>query len=47
MPTLFASTLPKPHKPTHQPKLYQRACKASPSEKEILKNAHRTPDKKD
>jgi len=30
MPTLFASTLPKPHKPTLQPKLCQRACKADP-----------------
>jgi hypothetical protein len=29
MPTLFASTLPKPHKPTHRPKLCQRACKAN------------------
>ena len=38
----FASTLPKPHKPLLQPKLCQRACKANPREKEILKNAHRT-----
>ena len=29
MPTLFASTLPKPHKPKHRPKLCQRACKAN------------------
>jgi len=29
-PTHFASTLPKPHKPTHRPKLCQRACKADP-----------------
>jgi len=28
----FASTLPKPLKPTLQPKLCQRACKASPRE---------------
>jgi len=28
MPTLFASTLPKPHEPTLKPKLCQRACKA-------------------
>ena len=28
----FASTLPKPHEPTLQPKLCQRACKASPRE---------------
>ena len=27
-PTLFASTLPKPHDPALQPKLCQRACKA-------------------
>jgi len=26
----FASTLPKPHKPTLKTKLCQRACKASP-----------------
>jgi hypothetical protein len=38
-PTLFASTLPKPHKQPLQPKLCQRACKADPKEKEILKNA--------
>ena len=25
----FASTLPKPHKPKHNPKLCQRACKAN------------------
>jgi hypothetical protein len=30
-PTLFASTLPKPHEPTLNPKLCQRACKSSPS----------------
>jgi hypothetical protein len=29
MPTLFASTLPKPHEPTLKPKLCQRACKAN------------------
>jgi hypothetical protein len=29
-PTLFASTLPKPHEPTLNPKLCQRACKSSP-----------------
>jgi hypothetical protein len=29
-PMHFASTLPKPHKATHRPKLCQRACKASP-----------------
>jgi len=28
----FASTLPKPHEPTLQPKLCQRACKANPRE---------------
>ena len=38
MPTLFASTLPKPHKPTHRPKLCQRACKANATEKLFLKN---------
>jgi hypothetical protein len=38
-PTLFASTLPKPHEPTLKPKLCQRAYKANPKEKEILKNA--------
>jgi len=27
----FASTLPKPHEPTLNPKLCQRACKSSPS----------------
>jgi len=31
-PNAFASTLPKPHEPTLQPKLCQRACKASPRE---------------
>lgn len=30
-PTLFASTLPKPHEPMLRPMLCQRACKASPS----------------
>jgi len=35
MPTPFASTLPKPHKP----KLCQRACKANTEAKEIFKNA--------
>ncbi len=34
----FASTLPKPHKPTLQPKLYQRACKANAPRKIVLKN---------
>ncbi|HMM12400.1 MAG TPA: hypothetical protein PKE03_09940 [Bacteroidales bacterium] len=29
-PTLIASTLPKHHKPTLQPKLCQRACKCHP-----------------
>ena len=29
-PTLFTSTLPKPHKPPLRPKLCQRACKADP-----------------
>jgi hypothetical protein len=28
--THFASTLPKPHKPTRKAKLCQRACKADP-----------------
>jgi len=31
---LKASTLPKPHKPTLQPKLCQRACFADPKEKQ-------------
>jgi len=34
----FASTLPKPHQPTLQQKLCQRACKAN-ARNEILKNA--------
>jgi hypothetical protein len=35
--------LPKPHQPTLQPKLCQRACKANAEEKEILKKMpHRT-----
>jgi hypothetical protein len=38
MPTLFASTLPKPHKPTLKPKLCQRACKANAEKKLFLKN---------
>jgi len=38
MPTLFASTLPKPRKPTLQSKLCQRACKANPPRKIVLKN---------
>jgi hypothetical protein len=38
MPTPFASTLPKPHKP----KLCQRACKANTEAKEIFKMPHRT-----
>ncbi len=29
-PSLFASTLPKPHKPALESKLCQRACKANP-----------------
>jgi hypothetical protein len=29
-PTLFASTLPKPHKLTHEPKFCQRVCKFNP-----------------
>jgi hypothetical protein len=34
----FASTLPKPHEPTLQPKLCQRACKANAPRKIVLKN---------
>ena len=34
----FASTLPKPHEPTLQPKLCQRACKAITPKKIVLKN---------
>ncbi|MFA7029926.1 MAG: hypothetical protein WC179_06630 [Candidatus Cloacimonadaceae bacterium] len=34
----FASTLPKPHKPTPKPKLYQRACKANTPREIVLKN---------
>ncbi len=37
-PTI-ASTLPKPYKSKHRPKLRQRACKANVREKEIIKNA--------
>ena len=33
----FASTLPKPHKPSRRPKLCQRACKVNSEEKEIFK----------
>lgn len=36
-PTHFASTLPKPHKPTHSPKLCQRACKAHAEKNCFLK----------
>jgi hypothetical protein len=36
--TLFASTLPKPHEPTLQPKLCQRACKANAPIEIVLKN---------
>jgi len=35
--TYFASTLPKPHKPKHRPKLCQRVCKANAGEKKFLK----------
>ena len=38
MPNLFASTLPKPHEPTLQPKLCQRACKANAPREIALKN---------
>jgi hypothetical protein len=38
----FASTLPKPHKSKHRPKLCQRACKANAREKEVLKMPHCT-----
>ena len=38
MPAQFASTLPKPHEPTLQPKLCQRACKASAHKEIVLKN---------
>jgi hypothetical protein len=34
--------LPKPHHPARRPKLCQRACKANPKEKEILKMPQRT-----
>ena len=34
----FASTLPKPHEPTLQPKLCQRACKANAPNEIVLKN---------
>ena len=34
----FASTLPKPHEPTLQPKFCQRACKTNAKEKLFLKN---------
>ena len=33
----FASTLPKPHEPTRQPKLCQRACKANAPREIVLK----------
>jgi hypothetical protein len=38
MPTLFASTLPKPHEPTLKPKLCQRACKANAKTETTMKN---------
>jgi len=38
-PTHFAGTLPKPHNPTPQPKLCQRACKANPIKIRNFKNA--------
>ena len=34
----FASTLPKPHEPTLQPKFCQRACKANAPREIVLKN---------
>lgn len=37
-PSTIASTLPKPHEPTLQPKLCQRACKANTPRKIVLKN---------
>jgi hypothetical protein len=36
--THFASTLPKPHEPTLQPKLCQRASKANALREIVLKN---------
>jgi len=46
MPTLFASTLPKPHEPTLKSKLCQRACKANAKSETTKKNKtkkeHRT-----
>jgi len=38
MPTLFASTLPKPHEPPLKPMLCQRACKANAEKNCFLKN---------
>jgi len=41
-PTLFVSTLPKPHEPTLQSKLCQRAYKANPSSPQgFLSNAQK------
>ena len=37
MTDYFASTLPKPHMPTLQPKLCQRACKANAKRKIVFK----------
>lgn len=42
MSTLFASTLPKPHEPTHRPKLCQRACKAN-ARKIVFKKNYASP----
>jgi hypothetical protein len=38
MPTIFASTLPKPLEPLLKPKLFQRTCKAIAEKKLFLKN---------
>jgi hypothetical protein len=38
MPTLFASTLPKPLEPPLKPKFFQRTCKANAEKKLFLKN---------
>jgi hypothetical protein len=38
MPAPFASTLPKPHEPTLQPKLCQRACKVNAQREIVLIN---------
>jgi hypothetical protein len=41
-PTQFVSTLPKPHEPTLNPKLCQRASKANPSSPQgFLSNAQK------